>query len=167
MNTSRISGVSEGIRGLLGAPGGSPKAPGGPQRFFRFFERTFGWLAEGCGWKYSGGSATGSLRKKPNPEVRDSSLKIPRFLPNTFLGFRWEPIETQETQGTLVQFLMGSWHASPLHYCAHAWCDTCHGSRPPIFQTTLCRPADVRRGLVVHQRIHAQCICEFQAGANF
>ena len=28
-----------------------------------------------------------------------------RFLPNTFLGVRWEPIEPQKTQGTLVQFL--------------------------------------------------------------
>ena len=64
--------------------------------------------------EYSGGSATRNLRKKPNPEVRDSSLKIPRLLSSTFLGFRWEPIEPQETQGTLVQFLMVSWRASLL-----------------------------------------------------
>ena len=64
---------------------------------------------------YSGGSATRTLRKKPNPEVRDSSLKIPRFLSNTFFGFRWGPIEPQQTQGTLVQFRMVSWHAPPLY----------------------------------------------------
>ena len=65
-------------------------------------------------WAYSGDAATRNRRKQPNPEVRDSSLRIPRFPSNAVLGFRWDPIEPQKTQGTLVQFLMVSWYASPL-----------------------------------------------------
>ena len=77
-------------------------------------QQTMGPCPRGHDPSYSGGAATRNLRKKPDPEVRDSSLRIPRFLSNTFLGFPWEPIEPQKTQGTLVQFLMVSWHASPL-----------------------------------------------------
>ena len=61
-----------------------------------------------------GGSATRNLRKKPNPEIRDSFTKTTSF-PSEIASFQLEAHRNPRDPGHPGKILVVSWHASSLY----------------------------------------------------